>query len=256
MPCCKSTPSQIALSCTVLCIALCTVVIALSTLPSALLTNNDVYKCFSFYLEYIHLVTDVPLSASQLQLDSNTINLWGNVEFRYQRHINQTANSTWYMSFGYMDYMGSFVSNCDTDDIQGTVWFCVASDVPSASCLNASRAYYPNVYHDYDFGFGISLWDSSSNAFYYYIFDQIEFFGPEMPCSIQSIIYDRTTSLFDLWANHHNCESKTIALLFSFCFCGVQLIPIFVGCVCLFRCIIKYCKKKKRERLLRSYPNL
>ena len=255
MPCCKSTPSQIALSCTVLCIALCTVVIALSTLPSALLTNFEFYKCVSFYLGYIHLVTDVPLSASQLQLDSNTISVWEDGGFRYQRHINQTANSTWYMSIGYLDDMGSLVSTCDTGDIQGSVWFCVASDVPSASCLNASRADYPTVYGYgiYDFGFGISLWDSSSNVFYYYIFDQYS--SPGMPC-VQHSIYDRTTSLFDLWANHHNCESKTIALLFSCCFCGVQLIPIFVGCVCLFRCIIKYCKKKKRERLLRSYPNL
>ena len=130
MPCCKSTPSQITVSCVVMCIALCTVVVTLTGLLS-LLVIPGILECMSFYLGSMMLnVTDVPLNASQFQLDSNT-----------------------------------------TD-------------------------------HHYDI-----------------------------------------------------CKSITIAMLFIYCFCGVQLIPIFVGCVCLFRCIRKYWKKKKREQLLRTYPN-
>ena len=236
MPCCKSTSSQITASCIFLCIALSAFVITVITLLFLLAVtffNDDIRGCTSIYFGLESKVTDVPLNASLFKHDPNTIYLL-DLKLAYARH--DRVFKTWDLS---VQYHYQYILD---SDIPGAMWFCVASNVPSTSCLPASWVD--------DVAFGISLWDSSSNIFYYCIFD----FWKKPP-TVEHIVYDSTTKLVDLWANHNNCKLKAIAMLLSDCFCGVLLIPTFVGCVCLFCCIRKYRKKKKKEQLLRAYPS-
>ena len=236
MPCCKSTSSQIIASYIFLCIALSAFVIAVTTLLfllSVTFANDDIHECTSIYFGMESKMTDVPLNASLFKSDPNTIDLLG-LKLTYIRQ--DRAFRAWDLS---VSYHHQYILD---SDIPGAVWFCVASNVPSTSCLPASLVD--------DVGFGISLWDSSSNISYYYIFDFWK-----KPSTVEHIIYDSTTKLVDLWANYNDCKSKAIAMLLSECFCGVLLFPIFVACVCLFRCVRKYRKKKKREQLLSAYPN-
>ena len=223
MPRCESASSLITVSCILL--ALCTGLLTVVTLSILLGLNEDhLYDCATFYLGTggTKLIT-VSLNESQFRPDSNVILLPNQFTLTYGRS-NSTTDNTWHITVSNGDY---FKAVCDSE-IPESIEFCVVSNVSSTSCL-------PVSYLGTD-GLGVSLRDSSSDTFYYYIFDL------QGTPSVEKYTYESAISLLDIWSDHYVCGVKTVAMLVAYCVGGVLLLSISCCCVCLC------CRIRKQPR--------
>ena len=172
------------------------------------------------------VVTTIPFNASGLDPTWGTVNLPHQFSLRYNK---LPLLPFWQLCIGNDIY--TILLAC-ANNVPPSLWFCTTSTNPaSRSCLPASYI---------DSRFGISLWDVSTNTFYYYIFNM------QAPDQYQYYSYDNSSTLKNMWSTSYNCDSLfplaavcgALGIFFDFCCCGT--IPL---CYCLMK------KWKKTRRI-------